>query len=275
MTIDITHVSGSPYLSVIDCGPSRFAIWRKLRSETTEAVVHELDNIFRERGAPFELLSDNGPCFKSRRMSSFVKGWGIAHKFSCAYRPAGNGIVERNHRTIKRMVARSGRSVEDMLFWYNQSPNVHGVVPADAVYSYTTALPHRGSVPLLEKETTNTEYKVGDIVYVKPKNARCIDEWEKAEVTGIVSEVVVEVNGTNRHISDIRFCGRGNRQDEMFDAEREEVEIEHYRRGPDQDDDFWSWSNTAGNVEDDVLDGEEKELRDRRPPKWLADFYVG
>lgn len=277
LAIDITHVSGSPYLSVIDCGPSRFAVWRKLRNETTDAVVDELNNIFRERGAPSELLSDNGPCFKSRRMLAFVKGWGIAHKFSCAYRPTGNGIVERNHRTIKTMVARSGRSVEDMLFWYNQSPNVHGVVPADAVYSYTTALPHIGSVALLERDTINTEYKVGDVVYLKPKNARCNDEWEKAEVTGIVSEVVIEVNGTNRHISDIRFCESGKRQDEMLDAECREVEIERCCCDRDQDDDVRS--DAGGNVDDDGLDGEleveAKELRERRPPKWLADFYVG
>ena len=52
LAIRVTHVAGSSRLSVIDCGPSRFTIWRKLRNETTDAAIDKLNNIFRERGAP-------------------------------------------------------------------------------------------------------------------------------------------------------------------------------------------------------------------------------
>ena len=34
----------------------------------------------------------------------------------------GNGVVERNHGTIKRMAARSNNSVLDMVHWYNTTP---------------------------------------------------------------------------------------------------------------------------------------------------------
>ena len=31
LVMDITHHNGENYLTIIDCGPSRFAIWRPLR----------------------------------------------------------------------------------------------------------------------------------------------------------------------------------------------------------------------------------------------------
>ncbi|XP_067949646.1 uncharacterized protein [Watersipora subatra] len=65
LAVDITHVGRIPYLTILDCGPSRFAIWLKLRDETANSVIAQLVRIFEERGPPQELLSDNGPCFRS------------------------------------------------------------------------------------------------------------------------------------------------------------------------------------------------------------------
>ncbi|XP_067937046.1 uncharacterized protein [Watersipora subatra] len=114
LATDMTHHNGIPYLTVIDCGPSRYAIWRKLRNETLSAVSEQLEHIFTERGSPAELLSDNGPCF--RALTQMLRKWHVVQLFSCAYRPSGNGIIERNHRTIKRMLARSGGSVNEMVY---------------------------------------------------------------------------------------------------------------------------------------------------------------
>ena len=50
--MDITYVEQRPYLSVIDFGPSRFVIWRRLVNETADAVVRLLEKIFLERGTP-------------------------------------------------------------------------------------------------------------------------------------------------------------------------------------------------------------------------------
>ena len=80
--------------------------------------------MFLKRGPLEEILCDYGPCFKSAKMRSFLSHWGVSVVFYCAYKHAGNGIVERNHRIIKRMVARSGQGVEDMVFWYNNTPTL-------------------------------------------------------------------------------------------------------------------------------------------------------
>ena len=128
LAVDITHLNGVPYLTIIDCGPSRFAIWAKLKNETANSVCMHLERIFSEHGPPSELFSDNGHCFRSTQVGEMLKKWNVLQVFSCAYRPSGNGIIERNHRTIKRMASRSGNSVQDMVFWYNNTPNSDGVV---------------------------------------------------------------------------------------------------------------------------------------------------
>lgn len=274
---DVTHVDGTPYLTVIDCGPSRFCLWRKLRNETAEAAIEQLNHIFQERGAPARLLSDNGPCFKSTKMLQFLKGWGVKQDFSCAYRASTNGIIERNHRTIKRMVARSGKSVGDMVFWYNHSPNEQGRIPVEQVYTYETSLPgaHRleGSEYVEDGRKLENVYHKGDRVYVKPVNAKCSSKWQVGRVTDIVSDCVVEVNGVNRHVADVRHANDNARDGCVIgdrDVNDEYVEIigDLPRMGDLGDEEEVVGGEEAGEVQRNVV-------RERRPPRWFEDFYVG
>jgi len=93
--MDITHFEGHHYLSLTDCGPSRFALWRQLRRQDSAAVVQQLEAVFFERGAPSELLTDNDTAFRSRTFRQFLERWGVRAYFRCAHVPSGNGIVER------------------------------------------------------------------------------------------------------------------------------------------------------------------------------------
>ena len=106
---DVTHFAAAAYLTMIDCGPSRFAIWKAISNEALPEVSNKLLEVFRERGPPEQLLLDNAAVFKSRRFIDFCERWGVSVNYRAAYRPSGNGIVERHHRTIKRMAARTGR----------------------------------------------------------------------------------------------------------------------------------------------------------------------
>ena len=56
--MDITHYQGRHYLSLIDCGASRFLIWRRIRQDAASVVSH-LESPFCERGAPAEMFVDN------------------------------------------------------------------------------------------------------------------------------------------------------------------------------------------------------------------------
>ena len=119
---DITHLNGQCYLTIIDCGPSRYAIWRKVSGEDSNSIVQVLLQVFREHGPPAELLMDNGASFRSQKVKDLCDGWAVRQLFRCAYRPSRNAIVERNHRTIKRMAIRAKADPLDMVYWYNISP---------------------------------------------------------------------------------------------------------------------------------------------------------
>ena len=54
---------------------------------------------------------------------------------SCAYRPQGNGMIERSHRTVKRSVARSNISVAEAVFWCNNSSTGDNHSPFELLFS--------------------------------------------------------------------------------------------------------------------------------------------
>ena len=66
-----------------------------------------------------ELLADNGPSFKAFQFVDACSSWGVRVIYRCAFRTQMNGVVELNHRTVKRMAARVGRDPLDMVFFYN------------------------------------------------------------------------------------------------------------------------------------------------------------
>ena len=68
LAMDVTHLGQKQYFTIVDCGPSRFAIWREVRSENASEICDHLEEIFRERGPPSQLLMDNSPAFRSTRL---------------------------------------------------------------------------------------------------------------------------------------------------------------------------------------------------------------
>ena len=140
LAMDVTQYRGRSYLTLIDCGPSRFSIWRPLRLKTSAAVVQQLESVFLERGAPDEILTDNDPAFRSRRFEAFMVLWGVRLRFRCAYVPSGNGVAERSHRTVKTIAARKGCTIAEAVFLYNLTPlddSNAETAPANRLYQYT------------------------------------------------------------------------------------------------------------------------------------------
>ena len=66
LSCDVTHYGAKKFLTIVDCEPSRFAIWRLIRTEDAEVITRQFEQIFREWGAPKELLLDNGATFRSK-----------------------------------------------------------------------------------------------------------------------------------------------------------------------------------------------------------------
>ena len=268
LSIDVTHYRNLPYLSVVDCGPSRFAIWRQLRSETAESIVEQLEQIMCERGPCSELLMDNALAFRSALMKKFLDRWGVRSYFRAAYRASGNGIVERHHRTIKTMAERGGISPIMAVFWYNCSPRRgqdSASVPHAGVYKYVWRNPEVAcSGPL--QEGAGQRVEIGDEVWVKPPTPRCTTQWKKGVVTGLNSDNNVDVDGMPRHILDLRQVVQESAEEESLDESA----------GADGEEDGTGSSAVDGEVAvDQGVEGERRyPSRQRRPPDWLGDYVV-
>ena len=251
MAIDVTHYRQIPYLSMIDCGPSCLAMCRKLKGETAEEIVSILNEVFLERGPVDEILMDNSATFHPSRLADLLNGWKVNSYFRAAYRASGNGIIERNHRTIKSIVERSNITPQEAVFWYNITPRSHDqhLIPQRELFTYDWRCPLVEPTGNYTAEQASVE--LGDEVWVKPPNARCTTEWQKGHVTDIISRNNVSVDGMPRHILDLRPVVRpGNDSDEDLSIKCE-----------DQDE--------RNALEEEQLS--PRPQRNRRPPVWSID----
>lgn len=204
VAVDVTHYEGVHFLSIVDCGPSRFAIWRRLQNESAPSIVNNLTQVMIEHGPCAELLLDNSTAFRSATVGQFAKEWGINLRFRAAYAPGGNGIVERNHRTIKRIAARGSISPEVATFWYNVTPRSgidENTVPSRKMFKYSWRVPYDVNCEVEEKSGA---FSLGDEVWVKPAVPSCTKRWSLGRVTEIQSKHVICVDGMPRHVRDVR-----------------------------------------------------------------------
>ena len=211
------------YLSIIDCGPSRFTIWRQLNGESAVEVCEHIKNICVEHGPPYTILVDNGSVFKSAQFQAVLLKWNIQVHYRAAYRPSGNGIVERIHRTIKRIATRSSCSIAMATYWYNVSPknrDDENTIPSHQLFSYKWRCIGIDDVVSDQTERQGHGFGIGTRVFVKPANPRCTTVWREGVVTG-QRGLIVEVDGVPRHAADIRAVA----PEERLETPRHQVSL--------------------------------------------------
>lgn len=262
LAVDVTHYRQIPYLSMVDCGPGRFAIWRKLKKEDAQEISAEFNNVFLERGPVDELLMDNSTAFRSRCLGDMLHDWNITRVFRAAYRPGGNGIVERHHRTIKAIAERGGISPIEAVYWYNSTPRSgqeESSVPQRSVYKYGWRYPSIVPSGADTSQDNGLPIKMGEEVWVKPPGARCTTQWRKGTITHVNSRNNISVDGMPRHVLDVRPVVIPAA---LVDDSGERLSGESFSEEPveplesDQRD-------TGGNL---------RPRRNTRPPVWMADY---
>ena len=72
------------------------------RNATAATIVTVLESIFCRE--PRELVSDNGPAFRSAQLRTFLARLGVVQTLSSPYSPQSYGMVERLNRTAKEAV---------------------------------------------------------------------------------------------------------------------------------------------------------------------------
>ena len=67
-----------------------------LHNEGAVKISEIFDKISMEHDPPDEVLMDNGTSFRSSLFQAMLRKWDIKSHYRNAYRPFGNGIVERS-----------------------------------------------------------------------------------------------------------------------------------------------------------------------------------
>ena len=244
--------------------------------------------IFSQFGPPIEILCDNAKSFRFNLMQEFCKLWKISLTFKCAYKPLGNGIVERNHTTIKRMSARCGKSIDYCVFWYNITPHgSKGIIPSSKLISYEWRNPFLEVVEVNSEiddgqESDKRAYSVCDKVWVKPQAARCTSLWNPRIMTKVNSEHNVKVDGVLSQVCDMRrrWADEGERDDKSLisanlptvgpnfvsSSSESNFERDAERRN--------ATPENGNDVENESLLLPRRGLRARRLPAHLKDFFV-
>ena len=94
----------------------------RLHDEGVVKISKILDKICMEHCTPDEVLMDNGTSFRSSLFQVMLRKWDIKSHYRNVYRSSDNGIVERIHRSIKRITSLCKYSIEMTVYWYNVSP---------------------------------------------------------------------------------------------------------------------------------------------------------
>uniref|UniRef100_A0A674HI78 Uncharacterized protein n=1 Tax=Taeniopygia guttata TaxID=59729 RepID=A0A674HI78_TAEGU len=72
--------------------------------ETAKHVCQHFSQAFSYLGVPQEIKTDNGPSYTSQELATFLNDWGVHHTFGIPHSPTSQGMVERTHQTLKRIL---------------------------------------------------------------------------------------------------------------------------------------------------------------------------
>ena len=112
ISIDIAHMpiddDGYQYLLMTGDIFSKYIETTPLKNQTARTVVQAFyDNWIMRHGSPFYLLSDQGSNVDSETMNELCTAFQIEKRRSSAYHSQGNGLAERNIRTVREILRTS------------------------------------------------------------------------------------------------------------------------------------------------------------------------
>ncbi len=98
---------GHWFITLVTYYLTKFAEVRALKSLVKQEVAWFLyEQVFTRFGAPFEIVSDNGPQFLNEVVENLLACLVVKHRFTTMYKLSTNGLVERTNRTLCSMLVK-------------------------------------------------------------------------------------------------------------------------------------------------------------------------
>jgi len=172
-------------LTVLDDYSRYILAWKLFTGMAAEDVQEVLDEAIEFTGVKHvevrhrpRLLSDNGPCFISRKLGEYLATHDIAHTRGRPYHPMTQGKIERYHRTLKNVVLLQNywapgdleREIERFVQHYNHE-RVHeslgNLTPADVYLGRAREI--RTARERLKQQTLKRRQRINRGLPAKPE----------------------------------------------------------------------------------------------------------
>ena len=138
-------------------------------------MIHQLEVVFFEQGLPHEFFTDNDPAFCSREFRAFAHEWGVNLWLFYVYAPAGNGIAEHCHHTVKLIAARMHCPIQEAIFRHNVTLKDNEslqTAPANRIHQYELWV-KAVDTPTMSTDPVYGFYQIRDHVWVKAPPSQC------------------------------------------------------------------------------------------------------
>ncbi|KAG8231218.1 hypothetical protein J437_LFUL005892 [Ladona fulva] len=219
-------VRGHTFLICVDSMSRWVEVAPTRGSFSSSTTTSHLRIWFATHGLPDEIVTDNGPAFRSEAFENFLRINCIVHHLSPPYNPSSNGLAERTVQTVKHLLAKLPASN-----WETELNNILLTLRTTPSMATGTALSillmgrrlktlldklHPGTVNEQEVQRTRLlmspsfarpGFSVGDKVFFRAYNSN--DLWLPGEVSaveGLRTYQVLTSNGLveRRHLNQLR-----------------------------------------------------------------------
>ena len=117
IAMDYFYLNGRLYILICDYF-SKFPFLFQTKTTSFANLKDHLQEMFSIEGTPDEVMSNNGPPFNGKELSSFLTDLGIRHTTSSPNYPQSNGFIERQIQMVKRLMEKAistGRSFQEAM----------------------------------------------------------------------------------------------------------------------------------------------------------------
>jgi hypothetical protein len=156
---------GYRYIVQARCSLTAWPEWRALRKETGRTIGSFIfEEILCRWGAVEELVTDNGSAYVAA-LDWLADKYGIRHIRISAYNSQANGIVERQHRTIRDSIFKACEGKESR--WPTVAPHVFWADRATTRKStgYSPFFMAHGVEPILPFDLAQATFLVPDLIH--------------------------------------------------------------------------------------------------------------
>ena len=105
--VDIFELNGKEYLTTVDYYSNFWEIDKLPTDAKATTVIAKLKDHFARYSIPDQVVTDNGPQFKSQEFANFAAAYEFEHTPTSPYKSKGNGKVESAVKTAKQLLCKA------------------------------------------------------------------------------------------------------------------------------------------------------------------------